>query len=227
MALDEAVAAKVGQLDTILVLDADKTLATADTGTMFWEQLRLSQQSPDLSCPLRALFSSPLGYSYSAFRQDVLLYEEAANDLEYDAICQGVALSVIMYPEFVSLLQVVSRQDHVRAVVASWGLPRVWEMVLKRAGLSDSVRVIAGRHISDGYIVTGPVKAALVARSREVHHMSVWAFRDSVLNLGMLRFADRAVIVTGDEQTGSKTMDAALEITGSGRTVRPGCASTS
>ncbi|KAH4185763.1 hypothetical protein HBI46_181260 [Parastagonospora nodorum] len=211
MALEKAVAAEVGQPDTLLVLDADKTLATADTGMMFWEQLRLSQQSSDLSCPLRALFSSPLGYSYNAFRQAVLLYEEAADDLEYDAICQDVASAVIMHPEFVSLLQVVSRQDHVRAVVVSCGLRRVWEIVLKRAGLSDSVKVIAGGRISDGYVVTGPVKAALVARSQELHNMFVWAFGDSVLDLGMLRNADRAIIVTGDEQTRSKTMDAALK----------------
>ncbi|OAL44871.1 hypothetical protein IQ07DRAFT_663182 [Pyrenochaeta sp. DS3sAY3a] len=211
LALDAAVAAGTDQLDTLLVLDADKTLAAVDTGTIFWERIRLSQHSADHSCPLRALFSSPLGYSYTAFRQAVLLYEEATNDQEYDLICQDVASAVIMHPESVSLLQLVARQDHICAVVLSCGLRRVWEMVLKRVGLFNNVKVIAGGRISDGYVVTGSVKAALVARSRDAHKLFVWAFEDSVLDLGMLTNASRAIVVTGDEESRSTSMDAALE----------------
>lgn len=210
IALDEVVMDESGRLSTLLVLDADKTLAEQDTGTMFWERLRQLQQTSQGTCPLKELFSSQLGYTYTAFRQAMLLYEEATTDQVYNALCQDIAAAVTMHPEFVSLLQFVAGQDHIRAVVVSCGLRRVWEAVLERAGVSNNVKVIAGGRISDGYVVTGDVKAALVTRSREVHSLYVWAFGDSVLDLGMLRNANRAVVVTGTEPTRSKTMDAAL-----------------
>lgn len=50
----------------------------------------------------------------------------------------------------------------------------------------------------------------MVARLRDIHHMYVWAFGDSVLDLPMLSKADQAIVVVGEEQTRSKTMDAAL-----------------
>jgi uracil phosphoribosyltransferase len=40
--------------------------------------------------------------------------------------------------------------------------------------------------------------------------MYVWAFGDDVLDLPMLSKADQAIVVVGEEQTRSKTMDAAL-----------------
>jgi uracil phosphoribosyltransferase/phosphoserine phosphatase len=169
------------------------------------------RQSMEESCPLRALFSGPLGYTHTAFRQAVLLYEAATTEQEYNALCQDIASAVTMYSEFISLLQFVARQDHIRAVVVSCGLRRVWEAVLEKAGLASSVKVIAGGRISDGYVVTGAVKADLVAHAREHHKLYVWAFGDSVLDLGMLKNADRAVVITGDERTRSKTMDGPLE----------------
>ena len=213
--LDDIVAASQGQLETMLVMDADKTLAAEDTGALFWKMLTSS-----LSCSrslnyttttLKALFSSRLGYSYTAFRQAVLLYEEAANDQEFETVCKGVASAVTIHPEFVSLLQFVIKQKHVGAVVVTSGLRRVWDKVLKREGLSDKVKVVGGGRIEDGFVVSAAVKGALVARLREVHHMSVWAFGDSPLDLDMLRKANRAIVVVGEEQTRSKTMDTALE----------------
>jgi uracil phosphoribosyltransferase len=117
---------------------------------------------------------------------------------------------VTMHPEFVSLLQLVAEQEHVGAVIVSCGLRRVWDKVLEREGLSKTVKVIGGGRIADGFIVTAAVKAALVARLRDVHQMYVWAFGDSLLDLEMLSKADQAIVVVGEEQTRSKTMDAAL-----------------
>jgi uracil phosphoribosyltransferase/adenylate kinase/phosphoserine phosphatase len=209
--LDDVVVASQGQLETMLVLDADRTLAAADTGTLFWERISgLRPLEREVSSTLKALFSSPLGHSYTAFRQAVLLYEETANDQEFDALCQDVALAVNIHPEFVSLLQLVGGQNHIGAVVVTCGLRRVWDKVLEREGLSEKVRVIGGGRIADGFVVSEAVKGALVARLREAYHMRVWAFGDSPLDLDMLRKADRAFIVVGEAQTRSKTMDAAL-----------------
>lgn len=208
--LDDAVVASQGQLETVWVMDADRTLAAEDTGALFWKRVSNSRPLEYEAYTLNALFRSPLGYSYTAFRQAVLLYEETTNDEEFDALCQDVALAVTMHPDFVSLLQLVSEQKHVGAVVVTCGLRRVWDKVLEREGLSEKVKVIGGGRIADGFVVSAAVKAALVARLREAHQLYVWAFGDSPLDLDMLRQANRAIIVVSEEQTRSKTMDAAL-----------------
>ncbi len=205
--LDEALVAGQGQLETVLVMDADRTLAAEDTGALFWKRVSSSRRPKDEDCPLKTLFSSRLGYSYTAFRQATLLYEETADDQDFDAICEDVASTVTMYPEILSLLQLVAEKEHVSAVIVSCGLRRVWDKVLEREGLSKTVKVIGGGRIADGFVVTAAVKAALVARVRDVHQMYVWVFGDSLLDLEMLSKADQAIVVVGEEQTRSKTMD--------------------
>lgn len=81
--------------------------------------------------------------------------------------------------------------------------------MLKREGLSK-IPVIAGGRIADGFVITPAVKAAVVARLQEIYQVYVWAFGDSVLDLDMLKRANRAIVVVGNEQIRSKTMDAAL-----------------
>ena len=208
--LDDIIGTSRDQLETVLVVDADGTLAAEDTGALFWKNVSKSPALEDRISPLKALYGSQLGYSYTAFRQAVLLYEETADDQEFDALCEDVALAVTMHPEFLSLLQLVVEQKHVGAVVITCGLCRVWEKVLQREGLSKKVKVIGGGRIADGFVVSAAVKAALVARLRETYHIYVWAFGDSPLDLDMLYMANRAVVVAGKEQTRSKTMNAAL-----------------
>ena len=208
--LDEALSADQAKLETVLVIDADRTLAAEDTGTLYWERVLSSRRPRDKDLPLKKLFSSNLGYSYNAFRQATLLYEESANDQGFDELCQDVASEVSMHPEFVSLLQLVGRQEHVGVVIVSCGLRLVWDKILEREGLSNTVQVIGGGRIADGFVVTAAVKAALVDRLQDVYGMYVWAFGDSPLDLGMLHKADQAIVVVGEEQTRSKTMDAAL-----------------
>lgn len=208
--IDEVVAAGQGQLETVLVMDADKTLAATDSGALFWKIVCNSQQLGEEENRLKTLFSSPLGYTYTAFRQAALLYEETAEDEEFNTLCEEVASAVTMYPEFVSLLKLVAEQDHASAVVVTCGLRRVWEKVLEREGLSKTVKVIGGGRTTDELVVTAAVKAAMVTRLRDMHHIYVWAFGDSVLDLPMLSKADQAIVVVGEEQTRSKTMEAAL-----------------
>lgn len=208
--LDEALAIGQDRWETVLVMDADGTLAAEDTGALFWKRMPDSQHWKNAEYPLKTLFSSPLGYSYAAFRQATLLYEETTNDEEFDIICQDVASAVTMHPEFASMLQLVAKQEYVGAVVVSCGLHRVWEKVLKREGLSERVKVIGGGRIADGFVVTPAVKGNLVTRLRDVHQTYIWAFGDSPLDMEMLSKADQAIIVTGEEQTRSKSMDAAL-----------------
>ncbi len=195
--------------DVALVMDGDMTLAAADTGILFWKTL-FNSKSGNEDNPLKGVFSSPMGYSYTAFRQATLLYEEAVDDHEFDVICEKVALTVTMHPEFVSLLRLVADQDHVLAIVVTCGLGNVWDKILAREGLSERVKVIGGGRIADRFVVTPSVKATLVSRLRDVHHMYVSAFGDSTLDLGMLGEAHEAVVVVGEEHTRSVTMEKGL-----------------
>ena len=201
------------RLETVLVMDADKTLTSQDTGKMFWKTLTLahSQNSRGNDDPLKTLFSSQLGYSYTAFRQATLLYEEGADDHEFNIVCEKVASMVTMHPEFVSLLRRVAEKNHIAAVIVTCGLRQVWNKVLAREGLSEKVKVIGGGRIADGIVVTASVKTALVSRFREVHHTYVFVFGDSPLDLGMLSEAHEAIVVVGEEAIRSRTMEKELE----------------
>jgi len=139
-----------------------------------------------------------------------LLYKETADDQEFDTFCQTVVSEVTIYPEFVSLLQLISEQKYIGAVVITSGLRRIWDKVLEREGLSKIVQVIGRGRIADGFVVTGTIKGALVLYLRDAYQIYVWGFGDSPLDLDILSKADQAIVVVGKEQTRSKTMDTAL-----------------
>ncbi|RAH75649.1 uncharacterized protein BO66DRAFT_433722 [Aspergillus aculeatinus CBS 121060] len=169
-----------------------------------------SDGSDGRECPLRRLFNGPLGYSYAAFRQAVFLYEEAADDQKFGEICEGVASNVNMHPEFINLLWHVFDDTCVKAVVVTSGIRLVWEKVLTRGGLSDDIKVVGGGRIKDTFVVTPMVKGALVDYLRKTLKAKVWAFGASRMDLGMLRNADQAFVVVGEEANRSITMDEAL-----------------
>ncbi|KAJ5801755.1 uncharacterized protein N7518_003823 [Penicillium psychrosexuale] len=194
-------------VETVIMMDADKTLASEDSGVLFWEQVRSASAKRN---PLKALFSSPLGYSYTAFRQATLLYEEAFDDVEFEACCQTVSSMVHMHSDIIDLLYLIRDASHVRVVVVTCGIRSVWEKVLKRMGLSKQVQVIGGGRLSDGLVVTPSVKAGLVTYLSTVRHLYVFALGDSPLDLGMLESADQAIVVTGEETTRSNSMEKKL-----------------
>ncbi|KAK1961849.1 uracil phosphoribosyltransferase [Colletotrichum sublineola] len=197
------------KIGTMLVLDGDRTLCAMDTGTMFWEKLRGKQPSKSKEdSPLKALFSSHMGYSYSAFRQAAFLYEEAFSD--FDSLCSEVVSAVTMHPEFLALIRALEEEPYAGAIVVTCGIRRVWEQILEREGLSQSVKVIGGGRIADGYVVNPLAKAAVVSRLRDRHGLYVWAFGDSPMDLPMLKLADQAVVVVGADHARSRSMDEVL-----------------
>ncbi|KAH7872100.1 uracil phosphoribosyltransferase-domain-containing protein [Lentinula edodes] len=213
--LDEVVreVAGPGKLKTTLVMDGDRTLIAEDTGALFWRLFNKTVKDATENTgggkdPLKELFSGPFGYSYAAFVQAALLYEEV-DEKQFDDFCEEVASAVTVHPEFVSLL-VQAAECKVGAVIITCGLGLIWEKILKKTGLSETVKVIGGGRIRDHLIITGEVKAALVARLRTAHGMYVCAFGDSVLDLPMLKGASQAIVVVGEERHRSHRMDDAL-----------------
>jgi uracil phosphoribosyltransferase/phosphoserine phosphatase/adenylate kinase len=208
--LDQAVTSKFDLAETILIIDGDKTITPLDTGAMFWTQVAPKEEAGEKSLLLKTLFSSPLGYSYTAFRQAMLLCEEFTSDEVYETICHHVASDTVIHPEFLSLLQVVASMTSVGAIIVSCGLRRVWEIVLQKFDLQNTVEIIAGGRIADGLVVTAETKASIVYHLQSHHQRSVCAFGDSPLDLKMLKMADQAIVVVTNEHTRSKSMESAL-----------------
>ncbi|KAB8260221.1 uracil phosphoribosyltransferase-domain-containing protein [Aspergillus pseudonomiae] len=212
--LDSIPAIQSGTLKRMIVLDADGTLTSQDTGALFWKIFPplLGYADGDWSkTPARVVFESPLGYSYNAFRQVTLLHEERLRDNQYDFVCREVASSITMDEEFVTLLYRIAEQNHVAAVVVTSGLALIWKYVLEMQRLLGKVAVIGGGRISDGFAVTLEVKEALVDHLKTQHRLVVWAFGDSPLDLKMLCKADKAFVVVKDEATRSHPMERALK----------------
>ncbi|KAL5317142.1 hypothetical protein ACEPPN_014236 [Leptodophora sp. 'Broadleaf-Isolate-01'] len=204
-ALDEIMAKGNPKLETMLVLDGDRTLCAVDTGSMFWAELEKED-------PLKAIFSGPLKYTLNAFLEASKSYEKGTDSALYESTCQAVAAKVKLHPEFVKLLSLVEDVSHVGAVVVTCGLRRVWEIVMDNSGFSKSVEVIGAGRADNGYVVTAEVKYMLVRRLQVKYGMHVWAFGDSPLDLPMLKEADEAIVVVGEKGTRSKTMDKELQI---------------
>ncbi|TEA21998.1 hypothetical protein C8034_v006124 [Colletotrichum sidae] len=192
-------------LDSMLVLDADRTITKGDTGMTFWTLPEARHLHAE--CPLKTTIAA-WGFTYKALRQIVLLYEETAAD--FDNMCASIAGLVNIHPEFSNLLQTATRDPNVGAVIVTSGIRRIWEMVMQKEGFGNSVRVVGGGRVCDGYVVTPDIKGAVVARLRNRHGLRVTAFGDSPLDLPMLKAADRAVVKVGEEKIRSQTMDEAL-----------------
>jgi uracil phosphoribosyltransferase/adenylate kinase len=208
--MDKVLATGSELLETVLVLDADKTLAPQDSGELFWETLPRLKYLADTKSPLKELFSGTLQYSYTAFRQATMLCEEAIGDKEYIEHCKKVAQMITMHQDLVYLLRLVAGQAHIRAIVLTCGIRGVWEKVLDKEKLSSTVAIIGGGRLSDGLVMTPKLKEKLVMHIRSTYNASVWAFGDSPLDLGMLTAANQAVVITGERATRSTSMDDAL-----------------
>ncbi|KAI7487406.1 hypothetical protein KC357_g2538 [Hortaea werneckii] len=190
--IDQIMSSHEIQPQTVLLFDADKTLGVEDASYHFWMAAKKSGDSGGLN----EIFNSALGYSYLAFQQAMLLHEEL-NEQDFLKHCKDVASYATLRPEFVELLQEAAKYPHVAVVVITSGIGLIWDMILKREGLGDKVKVIGGCRLSDKYVVTPTVKGAAVKRLQSAHDATVWAFGDSEIDLPMLKNADHAFVVAG------------------------------
>jgi uracil phosphoribosyltransferase/adenylate kinase/phosphoserine phosphatase len=191
-------------LETVFLLDADKTLTEFDTGLMFWGGKR-DVSGGNGECPLTRIFKAQK-HSYTAFRQAMLLYEEKAD--EFDDICGLVAELIQMHPDMTKLLRRLGAEPHVRAFIITCGLRRVWELVLQRYRIKN-VEIIGGGRLADGYVVTGQTKGAVVDHLHS-KKLRILAFGDSPLDMDMFEKADEAYVIVGREPNRSSSMDKSL-----------------
>ncbi|SMR54829.1 unnamed protein product [Zymoseptoria tritici ST99CH_3D1] len=194
-------------IETMLVLDGDKTLTASDTGDILWDMIKDPKMA--VTDPVKQIFDSPMRYSYTAFRQAALMHSERHESILFDLLCEEVASRVVIHPEFLAFLSQVKKNKQVGAILVTCGLTPLWRHVLNKAGLHE-IPIIGSGQISHGFVVTPEVKTAVVHRLQHAYHMNVWAFGDSPLDLGMLNQSDRAFVVVGDQRTRSKSMESKL-----------------
>ncbi|RMY04783.1 hypothetical protein D0868_06772 [Hortaea werneckii] len=204
--MDQIISKREIKPRTALLFDADKTLGIEDASHHFWVAAKESEDKN----PLNDLFNSSLGYSYLAFQQAMLLYEESNEEKSLEH-CKKAASCVMLRPEFVELLEEAAKYSHIAVVVITSGNGLIWDMVLEREGLEDKVKVIGGCRLSDKYVVTPAVKGAVVKRLQTAHDAAVWAFGDSEIDIPILKNADQAFVVVGPGEKRQRAMWKALQ----------------
>ena len=183
--LDGIVGSSIKPFVSALVLDADKTLSPADSGQLFWEYVERSETALTKMDYLKKIFSGPLGYTSAAFLQVALLYEELVDQDTLDIACADVATQISLYPDIAALPLRTQSNEKTIAIVVTCGLRLVWEKVLERYRLLDTTKIIGSGPLTGTQVITGQVKARLVARLQKHHHLRVVAIGDSILDLDM------------------------------------------
>ncbi|KAH6688926.1 uracil phosphoribosyltransferase-domain-containing protein [Plectosphaerella plurivora] len=211
--IDSILTCQGKSLDKAFVFDADKTLTTMGTGTMFFAlQASRGISRDDRVCPLKALFSGPLQYTYTAFRQASILFGEPGAE-EFDALCEEVALTISVHPEVQTFIQKATSKPYITAMVVTCGQQLIWDKILDKIGLADSVKVIGAGRAGDpsALVIDANIKANIVKTLKKKHGLHVVAIGDSPLDLPMMEAAHEAIVVVGPENSRSVSMEAALE----------------
>ena len=185
------------------MIDADKTLAPDDASELFWQEMGVNED------PLRWEFSGPRKYTYTAFRQASLLYDQV-DSTEFEKACSKVVEKIEIRPELKQLLSKIANSESVGVVVATCGIGSIWKQVLQRDVPNSNFTVIGCNEFIDGYVVTPETKANLVTRLRDDHNLYVCAIGDSHVDVEMLTKADMSFVVVGPEDGRSTSVEPEL-----------------
>ncbi len=185
-----------GSTSWALVLDADRTLASPDTGRMVGSAFGVNEA-------IRKVFQEG-GYSSGAFLKVAEIWAGVPAD-DYFSEVSKVAQEIVLHDVWCRLIETLSVQS--RIVVVTSGIPQVWQQVLGRYGFAD-IDVIGGcRRGTDDYVVCPQGKLAVV-EAFQIHGAKVVAAGDSEIDLPMLHAADVGVVVP--DYKGSKRLFASL-----------------
>jgi uracil phosphoribosyltransferase/adenylate kinase/phosphoserine phosphatase len=199
---------ETSKIKTMLVIDADKTLAPEGASKLFWEELRRLKRDITEE-PLTWNFSGPRKYSYTSFRQAGLLYDRV-DDADFAQVRSEVVSIIKIRPEFKQLLSMIADSESVGVVVATCGIGSIWKQVLQRDVPNSNITVIGRNEFIDWYVATPETKANLVTRLRDDHGLYVCAIGDSHVDIDMLTRADWSFVVVGPETGRSASVEPEL-----------------
>ena len=170
-------------LGVCLVVDADRTLCSEDTG-------RLIGQGFGVNRSIRRIFEQ-LGYQDEAFTAVSALWSAIHKEAylyELESVANGIQLRACwMY-----ILNTFT--DRVPILVLTAGIPQVWRRILSNAGHAR-IPVLGGCHLElDEYAISARSKGDIVNALRELG-WRVIAAGDSCVDLPMLVAAHVALFV--------------------------------
>lgn len=165
------------------VLDADRTLASPDTGRLVGAPFGVNE-------PIRSVFEDE-GYSADAFLRVAEIWASIPDD-DYLGQVQKVATEVVLHDIWRRVFDRFRAQTHI--VVVTSGIPQVWRHVLAFQGFGD-LQVIGGCRLgTDEYVVCPQGKRAVV-RAFQNTGAKVIAAGDSEIDLPMLHEANIGLVV--------------------------------
>jgi hypothetical protein len=178
------------------VLDADRTLSTADTGRLVGSAFGLNDE-------IRAVFQRE-GYAAPSFEKVSEIWSCIPAEL-YLAQAEAVGAALELRSEWSKILS--RAVPRVPVVVVCSGVPVAWRVALRSAGFPE-IPVLGGCHpTADSYLV-GPESKAQVVRSFQARGWRVLAAGDSLIDLPMLSTSDYPLIVP--DSKGSMALRAAM-----------------
>lgn len=176
--LAELIVTHYAKAETLLLVDADKTLAPLDWRHLFWDRSRNDED------PSEHLFCS-LSYSYHSFWQAMLLYE-GLEEMTFGRLCAEVAEKIETHSEFLQILQLGARDQTLGLMLVTCE-GRLVICLATRRSLRNDPRDCSAR-LDDQAVATPMEKRELVARFQK-KGFHVWAFGDIPLDLPMLQQA--------------------------------------
>ncbi|KAK7993562.1 hypothetical protein PG989_006943 [Apiospora arundinis] len=202
--LDEVLGASEN-LQTMLVLNS-RIL----TSSNIWVEF-LKHSTFDSDMKKFILMEFILKRSASA-RQLLLLMElGAADDHEFNAICDLVASKLVIYPEIERLLQFAAEVDHIGIFILTAGIRRILESLLKQNGLSDAAKVIGGGRFECDPFLTHSARSSLIQHLGAVRGLYVCALGSTTTDIEMMCDANQSIIVAdGPNKVMSQQLTSAI-----------------
>jgi|JI9StandDraft_1071089.scaffolds.fasta_scaffold24927_2 hypothetical protein len=168
---------------TCLVVDADRTLSTEDTGLLIGRTLGVEKS-------IRLTFER-LGYQDEAFTAVSGIWSAVRKE-PYASAFENVADSIQLRSCWIEILNIVAHLIPVLVVTA--GIPQVWRRALSNAG-HHRIPVFGGCHWElDSYVISAQSKGDIVNALKNLG-WKVIAAGDSRVDLPMLVAADVALFV--------------------------------
>ncbi|MCV4268050.1 hypothetical protein [Pseudomonas capsici] len=170
-------------LGVCLVVDADRTLCSADTGLLVGHVFGINNA-------IRRIFEQ-FGYQDEAFTA-VSVQWSAIHKEAYLSELENVANDIQLRDCWVDILSFIA--DQVPVLVLTAGIPQIWRRVLSNAGHAR-VSVFGGCHQDlDEYAISAKSKGDIVSVLRELGWIVI-AAGDSCIDLPMLVAANVALFV--------------------------------
>lgn len=175
-----------------LVVDADRTLGSADTGRMVGQNLGIADR---ITHEFRTL-----GYTDDAFVAVSRIWSEVPVT-KYNTVVDETAGQISLYPEWVEVFDAIRLR--VPTLIVSAGIPQAWRRALESTG-NGRIAIVGGCHAAvDEFVLSASAKGRIVSRLRE-EGLKVIAAGDSLVDFPMLRAASHPIVVC--DMKGSKSL---------------------